>query len=248
MATRLETLHAPRLAYALGRPRSTIYGVLRREHDSRFSFIDRPTRTVVRCERARLGELSTSTSRNWAGSDKVGAGRCMALNGQNRRDGPDLAGYDFIHVAVDDNSRVAFVKLSPKKRRPRAPSSRDPTAYFASEGVTIERVMTDNARNYTPSKIFGCTLVELGITHKRTRSTDPRRTGRRSASTAPSSRSLPTSPSSLPTTSASRHSSLRWPPTMMKDPTRPSGAHPSTAPPSTTLAGITSSPRVHPKP
>jgi hypothetical protein len=56
--TRLETLYGPhRLAYALGRPRSTIYGVLRRQRISRLSFIDRPTRTVVRYERAKPGEL-----------------------------------------------------------------------------------------------------------------------------------------------------------------------------------------------
>jgi transposase len=58
VATRLETLHGPhRLAYALGRPRSTIYGVLRREGVSRLSWIDRPTRTIVRYERAAPEEL-----------------------------------------------------------------------------------------------------------------------------------------------------------------------------------------------
>src|SRR5579863_7819397 len=54
VAARLETLFGlHRLAYSLGRPLSTIYGVLRREQLSRLSFIDRPTRTVVRYERAR---------------------------------------------------------------------------------------------------------------------------------------------------------------------------------------------------
>ena len=50
-----DPLWAPRLAYALRRPRSTIYGVLRRAEISRLSFIDRPTRTVVRYERERPG-------------------------------------------------------------------------------------------------------------------------------------------------------------------------------------------------
>ena len=58
VAARLDTLHGPhRLAYGLGRPRSTIYGVLRRAGISRLGFIDRPTRTVVRYERERPGEL-----------------------------------------------------------------------------------------------------------------------------------------------------------------------------------------------
>jgi transposase InsO family protein len=46
---------------------------------------------------------------------------------------------------------------------------RDAAGYFASEGVTIERVMTDNARNYTTSAVFEEALVDLGISHKRTR-------------------------------------------------------------------------------
>jgi len=55
---RLQTLKGPhRLAYELGRPRSTIYGVLRRHWLSRLAYLDRPTRTVVRYERARPGEL-----------------------------------------------------------------------------------------------------------------------------------------------------------------------------------------------
>jgi len=52
VAKRLETLYGPhRLAYELGRPRSTIYGVSRRAGVSRLNFIDRPTQTVLRYER-----------------------------------------------------------------------------------------------------------------------------------------------------------------------------------------------------
>lgn len=69
VAARLDTLHGPhRLAYALGRPRSTIYGVLRRAGVSRLSFIDRPTRTVVRYERERP-RRAPPRRREEAGSD-----------------------------------------------------------------------------------------------------------------------------------------------------------------------------------
>jgi hypothetical protein len=79
VATRLETLYGPhRLAYALGRPRSTIYGVLRRERISRLSFIDRPTRTVVRYERAKPGELLHMDVKNWAGSAREAGGGSTA--------------------------------------------------------------------------------------------------------------------------------------------------------------------------
>jgi hypothetical protein len=46
---------------------------------------------------------------------------------------------------------------------------REAAAYFASEGFTIERVMNDYARNYTPSLVFRRTLEDLGISHRRTR-------------------------------------------------------------------------------
>jgi transposase InsO family protein len=181
VATRLETRYGPhRLAYALGRPRSTIYGVLRREHVSRLSFIDRPTRTVVRYERARPGELLhvdvKKLGRIRPGGGWKVHGREMGRTGEMVR---NKVGYDFLHVAVDDHSRVAFVQALADEKAPTcAQFVRDATTYFAAEGVTIERVMTDNARNYTPSKVFRAALAELGITHKRTRLYRPQTNGK----------------------------------------------------------------------
>jgi transposase InsO family protein len=181
VATRLETLYGPhRLAYALGRPRSTIYGVLRREQVSRLSFIDRPTRTVVRYERARPGELLHVDVKKLGRIREGGGwkmhGRQMGTTGEMKR---IKVGYDYLHVAVDDHSRVAFVQaLSDEKAPTCAQFVRDAATYFASEGVTIERVMTDNARNYTPSKIFKAALVDLGISHRRTRLYRPQTNGK----------------------------------------------------------------------
>jgi transposase InsO family protein len=181
VAARLDTLHGPhRLAYALGRPRSTIYGVLRREGVSRLNFIDRPTRTIVRYERERPGELLHV--------DVKKLGR-IRLGGGKRIFGPEFGqpgaatqkrvGYDYLHVAIDDNSRVAFVQALADEKGPTcAQFLIDATAYFASEGITIERVMTDNALNYTTSKIFQDTLVDLGASHKRTRFRRPQTNGK----------------------------------------------------------------------
>jgi len=181
VATRLETLYGPhRLAYALGRPRSTIYGVLRREHLSRLSFIDRPTRTVVRYERARPGELLHVDVKKLGRIREGGGwkmhGREMGKTGEMAR---IKVGYDYLHVAVDDHSRVAFVQALADEKAPTcAQFVRDATALFASEGVVIERVMTDNARNYTPSGIFKKALVDLGISHRRTRLYRPQTNGK----------------------------------------------------------------------
>jgi transposase InsO family protein len=181
VAARLATLYGPhRLAYELGRPRSTIYGVLRREQLSRLSFIDRPTRTVVRYERDRPGELLHVDVKKLGRIREGGGwkmhGREMGRTGEMVR---VKVGYDYLHVAVDDNSRVAFVQALADEKAPTcAQFVRDATVYFASQGVTIERVMTDNARNYTPSTVFKKALVDLGISHRRTRLYRPQTNGK----------------------------------------------------------------------
>jgi transposase InsO family protein len=181
VATRLETLHGPhRLAYALGRPRSTIYGVLRRERISRLSFIDRPTRTVVRYERDRPGELLHVDVKKLGRIRTGGGWRIHGPEfGQPGRDTQKRVGYDYLHVAVDDHSRVAFVQSLEDEKGPTcAQFVSDAAAFFAEHGVRIERVMTDNALNYRRSRNFQATLEQLSITHKRTRNRRPPTNGK----------------------------------------------------------------------
>ena len=181
VAARLETLHGPhRLAYALGRPRSTIYGVLRRARISRLSFIDRPTRTVVRYERARPGELLHVDVKK-LGRIRDGGGWKMLGRGVNRPGDANShpVGFDYLHVAVDDHSRVAFVRSLPDEKGPTcAQFIDDAAAFFAGYGVTIERVMTDNARNYRTSRVFQSKLENLRIAHRRTANYRPQTNGK----------------------------------------------------------------------
>lgn len=82
-------------------------------------------------------------------------------------------------MAIDDHSRVAFVQALADEKGPAcAQFVRDAAAYFASEGVTIERVMTDNALSYSRSKVFKNALTDLGISHKRTRIRRPQTNGK----------------------------------------------------------------------
>ncbi len=182
VATRLATLHGPhRLAYALGRPRSTVYGVLRREGVSRLSFIDRPTRTVVRYERERPGELVhvdvKKLGRIREGGGWKMLGRDAIARGNHFNTVP--VGFDYLHVAVDDHSRVAFVRCLTDEKGPTcAQFIVDAASFFAEHGVRIERVMTDNARNYRTSKVFQDTLRTLGIAHRRTANYRPQTNGK----------------------------------------------------------------------
>jgi transposase InsO family protein len=181
VATRLETLHGPhRLAYGLGRPRSTIYGVLRRAGISRLSFIDRPTRTVVRYERERPGELLHVDVKKLGRIREGGGWRIHGREmGKTRAMKDNPVGFDFLHVAVDDHSRVAFVRSLPDEKGPTcAGFVADATAFFADHGVTIERVMTDNALNYRRSKDFRATLERLNIAHRRTANCRPQTNGK----------------------------------------------------------------------
>ena len=181
VTTRLETMTGPhRLSYVLGRHRSTIYEVLRREGLSRLDYIDRPTRTVVRYERAAPGELLHVDVKKLGRIREGGGwkvhGREMGRTAEMRR---VKVGFDYIHVAVDDHSRVAFVRSLPDEKGPTcAQFVADAAQFFAEHGVTIERVMTDNAMNYGRSKDFRETLDRLGITHKRTRAYRPQTNGK----------------------------------------------------------------------
>lgn len=107
----------------------------------------------MRYERARPGELLHVDVKKLGLIRESGGwrihGREMGMTGEMAR---IKIGYDYLHVAVDDHSRVAFVQALADEKAPTcAQFVRDATAYFASEGVAIERVMTDN-RTTTPVK------------------------------------------------------------------------------------------------
>jgi transposase InsO family protein len=88
------------------------------------------------------------------------------------------AGYDYLHVAIDDMSRVAYVGAFRDERGPTcARFLLDAAAFFASRGVRIERVLTDNARNYTMSLAFAAALEAIDARHKRTRPFRPQTNG-----------------------------------------------------------------------
>ena len=89
------------------------------------------------------------------------------------------AGYDYLHVAVDDRSRFAYVEVHADERGPTCAGLLLRCAeHFASLGVRIESVMTDQPKNYTVSGEFGRALAELGTAHLLTRPYRPRTNGK----------------------------------------------------------------------
>jgi transposase InsO family protein len=177
LARRWARLEGPhQIAWALGEAPSTVHRVLRRLGAPRLADIDRPTRTVVRYERERPGELVhvdiKKLGRIPAGGGWRVLGRAAA---PNRHRGP---GYDFIHAAVDDRSRLAYAEILPDERKETASGFMTRAiGFYAEHGIDVERVLTDNGSCYR-SREFAATLAEAGVGHRRTRPYRPQTNGK----------------------------------------------------------------------
>ena len=178
LAARHEHRFGPhRLAPLTGIPRSTIGDVLRRHGLSRLRDQDGPTGIPIRYVRERPGELLHIDVKKLGRIPNGGGHRVRGrATGTPRSYG---GGYDYLHVAVDDMSRVAYVGVFGDERGTTcARFLLDAAAFFAGRGVRIERVLTDNARNYTLSHDFRDALAAIGARHKRTRPFRPQTNGK----------------------------------------------------------------------
>ena len=89
------------------------------------------------------------------------------------------AGWEFVHVAIDDHSRIAFSQIMPdEKSRSAVAFLEAAVAYYASLGVSVERVMTDNGSCYQVSTPSAKACRDLGLRHIRTRPYTPRTNGK----------------------------------------------------------------------
>ena len=106
-----------------------------------------------------------------------------------RLDGPDAidhhgtrprrGGFDYVHVAIDDHSRLAFARILPNEQGETcAGFLAEAAAFFAGHGIVIRRVMTDNALNYRRSRDFQAALAALGARHVLTRPHSPWQNGK----------------------------------------------------------------------
>jgi transposase InsO family protein len=177
LAARHEHRLGPhRLAPIVGVPRSTIGDVLTRHGLSRLADQDGPTGIPIRYVRERPGELLHIDVKKLG---RIPDGGGHRFRGRGHGTPRSHRGYDYLHVAIDDMSRVAYVApFNDERGITCARFLLDAAAFFASHGVRIERVMTDNARNYTVSRAFAAALDEIGARHKRTRPFRPQTNGK----------------------------------------------------------------------
>jgi len=162
-----------RIAAQAERGIATVSRHMKRLGLSRLKSLEPPV-PVVRYERAAPGELLHLDTKKLGRIDGVGH-RITGDRTLNRNRG---IGWDMVHLAIDDHSRVSFALIKTDERGENcAQFLREAVAYYASLGVRIDRVMTDNGCGYV-SKAFRAACAELGIRHVRTRPYTPKTNGK----------------------------------------------------------------------
>lgn len=132
-----------------------------------------PREPIVRYERARPGELLHIDTKRLGRIEGVGH-RITGDRRINRRKGK---GWEAVHLAIDDHSRVSFAQvLTDETASSYVQFLRDAVTYYASIGVRIERVMADNGAGY--KNTFRAACDEQGIRHVRTRPYTPKTNGK----------------------------------------------------------------------
>ena len=164
---------AAEIAEVLRMPLSTVSAVLKRIGLGRRSRLE-PFEPANRYECARAGELVHVDVKKLGRFTR--AGHRMLGRGKGRFE--EGAGYEYVHVCVDDFSRLAYVELLADERALTAISFlRRALAWFAAQGVRVERVMTDNGPAYC-SHAHRAACALLGLRHSRTKPRRPRTNGK----------------------------------------------------------------------
>jgi len=144
----------------------------------RLADLDRSTRTVVRYERESPGELVHVDVKKQGRIPDGGGWRALGLDSKAGSRSKRGQGYDFIHIAVDDRSRVAYVEaLADERGETSAEFMARALGWFSERGIAVERVLTDNGNAYR-SFTFRDVLAGAGVVHKRTRPYRPQTNGK----------------------------------------------------------------------
>jgi transposase InsO family protein len=172
------------IAQALGMALSTVSGILTRSGLGKLGRLG--LEPAQRYERERPGELLHIDIKK-LGRIQGGPGKRMRDRqkkyynltatdraGKRRK----LVGWEYVHIAIDDATRLAYVEVLPDEKATTAIAFlRRAIAYYASWGVTVERVLTDNGAAYV-SALHAIACRALGVRHLRTRPYRPQTNGK----------------------------------------------------------------------
>jgi len=134
-----------------------------------------PAEPVRRYEREQPGELIHIDIKKLGRFERVGHRITGDRKGQSNSRG---VGWEFVHVCIDDASRVAFSQILPDEKKASAVAFlKAAVAYYASLGVRVARVMTDNGSCYKAFDFRGA-CRDLGLKHIRTKPYTPKTNGK----------------------------------------------------------------------
>jgi len=169
---RRELRPAYQIAQATHLSPATISRILQRAQLNRWRHLH-PAPPVVRYEHAAPGDLLHLDIKGMSRYQQV------SIRGDGRRRGrPQFAGWQALHIAIDDHSRLAFSRLLPNQTVDSALAFlRAALAFYAEHGIAIRRLLTDNGSCYRSHR-FRAACEELGIRHRFTRPYTPRTNGK----------------------------------------------------------------------
>ena len=172
IALRRQHRPAYQIAQATGLSAATVSRILQRARLSRWRDLH-PAPPVIRYEHPSPGDLLHLDIKGMTRYQRV------SIRGDGRRRGrPQFAGWQALHVAIDDHSRLAFSRMLPNQSAQTAiVFLRQALAFYAKHGIRIRRLLTDNGSCYR-CRHFRAACLQLGIRHHFTRPYTPRTNGK----------------------------------------------------------------------
>ena len=169
---RRQRCSGKQIAAELGLSSATVSRILRRLGLNRIRDIE-PPEPIRRYERDSPGELIHLDIKTLARFHQVG----HRMTG-NRRQNSNGAGWESVHVCIDDHSRIAYVEVLPDEKQGCVVAFfENCLAYYARLGVKVARVMTDNGPGYR-SRAFRDACQRHGIRHIFTKPYTPKTNGK----------------------------------------------------------------------
>ena len=161
-----------RVAQATGVPARTVSRILARHGRPVLAMLDPVTGLVIRSSRSTAVRYERATPGDLVHIDvkklgKIPPGGGWRAHGRAERPGHKRGlGYDYVHAAVDDYSRLAYAEiLADEKGATCAGFWLRAAAWFEAHGVLVRQVISDNAKNYTLSAVFADALATTGAQH-----------------------------------------------------------------------------------
>jgi len=181
VALRRLRMTGAEIAFCLGMSLSTVSAVLLRIGLGKLSRLE-PPEPPNRYERRHPGELIHVDVKKLGRIRGAGHRVTGQRNSQakTRRDGrrTGVAGWEFVHVCVDDATRLAYVEvLGDEKATTAVGFLRRAVAFYTAHGISVQRVMSDNGACYR-STLHALACRTMGLRHLRTRPYRPRTNGK----------------------------------------------------------------------